>query len=210
MSKEKGLLETINAYYRRLRQDVNELTFDAIVFQNGTLVCLDCDNTDHPPIASFLKDEKLDSFMQKEYLDHRFSTTLYEQMQQENENNLQCALDQHPEWSKKIKKAYGCLMRSGYSCGSDRITNPCDLDGKTMTFFSIHLDCLGKLDYYFSGFCCQTLYCMTSTEEDSKTEQNAPYTIDHVDSETLKKRRRDYMCPKPFAYVDKKMNVHVF
>lgn len=133
----RGLLATIEAYYKPLRVKKTELSWDAIVFRCGTLVRLDCTETRHRPIVeSFVEDVELDAFLQQDFPEHRLPDKTYEQMREDNQRDLQWAIQRHPEWSEQIKKAYGCLMLSGYplpgGVGADRTVFPWNADRDTL------------------------------------------------------------------------------
>lgn len=214
----RGLLATIEAYYKPLRAKKTEIPWDAIVFRCGTLVRLDCTETHHRPmVESFVDDVELDAFLQQDFPDHRLPNNTFEQVREDNQRDLQWALQRHPEWSEQIKKAYGCLMLSGYplpgGIGGDRTVFPWSADRDTqhlayMTIF-MHL-----------GHCCCTLFLLESVPEEIKRKypqanrlccmQHDQALIAGVDYETAEMRRLDYMFPKPFAYIDKKMKVFIF
>lgn len=79
------------------------------------------------------------------------------------------------------------------------------------------------------GHCCCTLFLLDSIPEKVEqaypqadpAEEDGPYNrlccMQHdrvltggVDYETAEMRRLDYMFPKPFAYIDKKMKISLF
>lgn len=222
----KGLITTIEAYYKPLRAKNAVLPWDAIVFRCGTLVRLDCTETYHHPIDTFIEDDAVDKFISNNFPNHRLPNATYESTRRDNQCDLEWALQKRPEWSTQIKKAYGCLMWSGYplpgGIGGDRTVFPwsADRDSKHLTYITIfqHLEA-----------CCCTLFTLTSVPvqienkypQADPAEEDGPYNrlcciqhdrllIGSADRETAEMRRLDYMFPKPFAYVDKEMKVHIF
>lgn len=211
-----GLRKTIDAYFRPLKAKQNSLPFDCIVFRCGTIVRLDC--TNHEPIDSFIDDPELESFLRDDFPDHRFVDMDYSTWRMENQADF--------EWSQKTaypaecRKAYGCLMCSSYplpgGLGGDRITVPWDVHNGTFTFTTI---------FQHLGVCCATPYLVLepppsmeqkyplNDAEDPQARHEAmahdPVFLRSVDHESAEHRRLDYMFPKPYAYVDKEMNVFI-
>jgi hypothetical protein len=137
------------------------------------------------------------------------------------ENQLDFQWSQQTAYPEQCRKAYGCLMRSGYplpgGLGGDRITFPFDVHGSTFVFMTV---------FQHLGPCCITPYHVLSppekleaeyppaeTEEEVENRYIAmahdPRFVRSVDHETAEHRRLDYMFPKPYAYVDKEMNIFI-
>jgi hypothetical protein len=220
----QNLLATIEAYYKPLRALKTELPWDAIVFVCGTLVRLDCTETRHRSIESFTEDVELDTFLRQDF--PGLSYTTYEKWREGTQYGFQWALQRHPEWREQIKKAYGCLMLSGYplpgGIGGDRTVFPwnADRDTQQLTYMTI---------FTHLGACCCTLFLLDSVPaqveqaypQADAAEEDGPYNrlccmqsdralIGEVDQGTAEMRRLDYVSPKPFAYIDKKMKISLF
>lgn len=222
----RGLLHTIEAYYKPLRAKKTELPWEGIVFRCGTLVRLDCTEQHHRSLESFTEDLEADEFLRQDFPGHRMPSQTYEQVRDDNQIDLTWALQRRPEWATQIKKAYGCLMFSGYplpgGIGGDRTVFPWNANRETRTVDYITV-------FQHLGACCCTLFHLTRipdeiektwpkadpAEEDGPFNrlcamQHDPLLMRSVDYETAEMRRLDYMFPKPFAYIDKKMNVFTF
>jgi len=212
----QGLKSTIEAYYLPLKLKKDRLPFASIVFRCGTIVRLDC--TDHEPIESFVDDPELETFLRNDFPDHRFVDMTYDVWRNENQTDFHWS--QQTPYAAECRKAYGCLMRSGYPLpggeGGDRLTMPWDVtDQNTFVFATI---------FQHLGFCCATPFHVLSIpremeakyppSDESTKDRNWAIANDRtfvhsVDHETAELRRLDYMFPKPYAYVDHEMNIFI-
>jgi hypothetical protein len=155
----------------------------AIVFQCGTLVRLDCES--HTPLAGgFMGVDLSDDFPE-----HRLPHDSYESNRDENELDFQWS-QRGTAFPAECRKAYGCLMRSGYPLpgtpGADRVVYR---DGGV---FATILHALGP--------CCMTL-AHSGAFEDGFVELTESQQIQAVDAVSAEHRRLDYMYPKPYAYL---------
>jgi len=219
----EGLRKTIEMWYKPLKAKHTSLPWDAIVFRCGTMVRLDCTETHHRPIESFVDDLDLNEFLRRDWPDHRFVDKTYDEWKAENQVDF--------EWSQKTaypaqcRKAYGCLMWSSYplpgGMGGDRTVFPWNVDKQDFSW-------VYQTVFEHLGFCCWTPYLVTDHPKEitslfpeaDPSEQDGEFLRHHcmmrhqsvitsVDKETAELRRLDYMFPKPYAYVDKEMNIHV-
>lgn len=199
----KALLATIHSYFKPLRLKKGALEFEHIVFRCGTMVRLDCTETHHTPITSFTEDAELDAFLRADFPGHRLKDVPYEHVRFCNQADLEWSLQ--TSYPEQCRKAYGCLMRSGYplpgGAGADRYVLTWDYDEETgsMTFMTI---------FPQLGPCCCGLFHLESMPEGVQNMDDERL-LRSVDIETAETRRLDYMFPKPFAFVDKNLNVHV-
>lgn len=218
-----GLKATIDAWYKPLRAKKKSLPWDGIVFRCGTMVRLDCNETHHKPITSFCEDPELDEFLRHDFPDHRMPMATYSSWKNDNEKDFQWS--QQTAYPEQCRKAYGCLMWSSYplsgGIGGDRIVQPWNLDRETYSM-------MYQTIFHHLGPCCWTPFLVEHPPKELEAmypqadpaEEDGIYSrythmmqdrrlIGTADKETAELRRLDYMFPKPWAYVDKEMNIHV-
>jgi hypothetical protein len=193
----KLLMEMLRRFYEPLKEkNPNGLCWDGIIFRCGTLVRLDC--TDHVPLTGFTNDDEFKRTFLNDFPSHRGiseETTL-----EENQKDFDWS-QTSTQYPTQCAKAYGCLMHSGYplpgGAGGDRTVHPWTRDDNMFITIFDHL-----------GPCCFTLFDVKSML-DGATPPNYTKLIQVVDADTAERRRLDYMFPKPFAYIDHQMNIHV-
>ncbi len=213
------MVKAIEAHYKQLRvKNPAGISWDSIIFNCDTQVRLDCDEDHHTPITSFVSDEELDTFLREDFPAHRFLRDTYEMVRAENQKDLEWSLS--TPFPVQCAKAYGCLMRSGYPLpgvfGADRTVFPWQAhpDGTAsyITIFTGLGPCCITLSHFEVPAKVWELHPRADPAEEDEDEWRARvshsrHMIAAVDADSAERRRLDYMFPKPFAYVDKKMQV---
>lgn len=179
----QDLINTLKAFseHAKVLGPVCHSRIRYVVFMCGTMVDVR-ETCGKDPITSFHETE-LDSFLRRDFPDHRLPDTTYEETRADNEVDLQWS-QTHTGYPAECAQAYGCLMWSGYPL-------PGGLGGDSVTykFGNVNIVTLPHL-----GECCFTVSSLQDTYE--------------ANMDGVERRRFDYMFPKVFACIDKEWNIH--
>ena len=158
---------------------------DYIVFRCGTAVALQPDGCCHTPFteAGFLEPD-VDSFLESDFPEHRFQDLTYEQLRADNQKDF--LWSQATAFPEQCRAAYGCLM-----CGYPLPGGP----GADRDVVPLTKDLWGTIFRELDDYCGITLLHMPGARR--------------AQADNAEARRLDYMFPKPFAFIDKHLQVQI-